>query len=393
MKALRWYGKEDVRVENAPDPVIEDPKDVIVRVTATAICGSDLHLYGAKVPELKEGDILGHEFMGIVEETGAQVRRLKKGDRVVVPFTISCGHCHFCNQQKYSLCDTTNPNEEKARKMMGHATAGMFGYTHLTGGFSGGQAEYVRVPHADVGPLKVPDNLPDDKVLFLSDIFPTGYMAAENAGIRPGDTVAVWGCGPVGQFVIKSAWMLGAGRVIAIDHVPERLRLAENYGKAETIDSFDPKEVYDRLMEMTNGLGPEACVDAVGMEAHGNSMAAEMVDSVKSALRIDSQLQHPYVLQQIIKCCQKGGNLSIPGVYTGYLDMIPMGAAMNKGLTWKMGQTHMQKYMQTLLDKIIAEEIDLSAIITHRLPLAEAAEGYRIFQEKKDGCIKVVMTP
>lgn len=393
MKALRWYGKEDVRVEQVDDPLIEDPKDAIIQVTATAICGSDLHLYGAKVPTLEEGDILGHEFMGVVVETGSEVRRFKKGDRVVVPFTIACGHCHFCERDLYSLCDTTNPNEEMAAKELGHATAGMFGYGHITGGFSGGQAEYVRVPHADVGLLKIDNDLPDEKLLFLSDIFPTGYMAAVNAEIKQGDTVAIWGCGPVGQFAIQSAWMLGAGRVIAIDSVKERLQLAETYGKAETIDSFDPDEIYETLMELTDGLGPAACIDAVGMEAHGSSMMANAVDAVKSVTRMDKKLNHPYVLQQIIKCCKKGGNLSIPGVYAGFLDAIPFGAAMNKALTWKMGQTHMQYYMPPLLALIEEGKIDTSAIITHRLKLDDAPHGYDIFQEKKDGCIKVVMTP
>lgn len=391
MKALCWHGKEDVRVDTVKDPVIQEPGDVIVRVTATAICGSDLHLYGAMVPSLKKGDILGHEFMGEVVETGGQVTRLKKGDKVVVPFTISCGHCYFCKKQLYSLCDTTNPKKELAIKSMGHATCGMFGYAHMTGGFSGGQAEYVRVPHADVGPIKVPDGLPDDKVLFLSDIFPTGYMAAENANIEPGDTVAVWGCGPVGQFAIRSAWMLGAGRVIAIDAVPERLSLAETYGRAETINSFDPDEIYEKLMEMTGGRGPDSCIDAVGAEAHGHGMADAVIDKGKDIAHI--KMPHPYVLQQIIKCCRKGGSLSIPGVYIGFVNMIPFGAAMNKGLTFKMGQTHMQKYLRPLMDRVIAGEIDLSGIITHRMKLDEAPDAYALFQQKKDGCVKVFLNP
>ncbi|MCB9788544.1 MAG: glutathione-dependent formaldehyde dehydrogenase [Deltaproteobacteria bacterium] len=393
MKALCWYGKEDVRVETVPDPEIEDDGDVIIQVTATAICGSDLHLYGAKVPTLERGDILGHEFMGVVVETGSGVTRLKKGDRVVVPFTIACGRCHFCERDLYSLCDTTNPNEAMAREQMGHATAGMFGYGHITGGFSGGQAELVRVPHADVGPLKVPEGLPDDKVLFLSDIFPTGWMAAENAGVSDGGTVAVWGCGPVGLFAIQSAWMLGAGRVIAIDHEPERLALARTWGKAEVIDSFDADKVYETLMEMTEGFGPAACIDAVGMEAHGSGLVDATVDAVKGLTRADKMLNRPHVLQQLIKCCKKGGTLSIPGVYVGYLDAVPFGAAMNKGLTWKMGQTHMQHYMKPLLERVQGGEIDLSTIITHRLPLDRAPEGYATFQAKKDGCIKVVLSP
>lgn len=393
MKALCWHGKEDVRVDHVPDPQIMADDDIILKVTATAICGSDLHLYGAKIPTLEEGDILGHEFMGIVEEVGAGVTDLKKGDRVVIPFTIACGSCFFCNRDLFSLCDTTNPNEDQARELIGHSTAGMFGYGHLTGGFPGGQAEYVRVPKANVGPVKVPAGLADDKLLFLSDIYPTGYMAAVNANIEAGDTVAVWGCGPVGQFAIQSAWMLGAGRVIAIDHVPERLAMARTYGKAETLDTFDPVEVYASLMEMTSGRGPDSCIDAVGMEAHGSGVLDDMADATKSALRIDKQLNSPYILQQMIKCCRKGGHLSVPGVYSGYVSAMPMGAFMNKGLTMKSGQTHMQYYMKPLLEKIIEGEIDTSAIITHKISLDEAPHGYDIFQEKKDGCIKVVMTP
>ncbi|MCH2548101.1 MAG: glutathione-dependent formaldehyde dehydrogenase [Alphaproteobacteria bacterium] len=390
MKALRLHGKEDVRVDNVPDPKIEDPKDAIIRVTATAICGSDLHLYGALVPSLKEGDILGHEFMGEVVEVGSEVTRLKKGDKVVVPFTISCGHCFFCEREMYSLCDNTNPEAALAEKAMGHATCGMFGYAHITGGYSGGQAELVRVPHADFGPIKVPVGLADDKVLFLSDIFPTGWMAAENANIQPGDTVAVWGCGPVGQFSIKSAWMQGAGRVIAIDTVPERLKMAETYGGAETINSFDPDEVYEKLMEMT-GHGPDSCIDAVGAEAHGHGVANSIIDTAKDIAHV--KLPRPYVLQQIITCCRKGGHLSIPGVYVGMVNMIPFGGLMNKALTVKTGQTHMQKYLQPLMDRIVNGEIDISEIITHRLPLEKAPHAYKIFQQKKDGCIKVFLTP
>lgn len=390
MKALRWHGKEDVRVDNVPDPKIEHPKDAIIRVTATAICGSDLHLYGALVPTLKEGDILGHEFMGEVVEVGAEVLNLQKGDRVVVPFTISCGDCFFCQRGLYSLCDTTNPEAELAIKSMGHATCGMYGYAHMTGGFAGGQAELVRVPHADFGPIKVPHGLADDKVLFLSDIFPTGWMAAENAQILPGDTVAVWGCGPVGQFAIKSAWMQGAGRVIAIDNVPERLAMAETYGGAETIASFNPDEVYERLTEMTRH-GPDSCIDAVGAEAHGHGMVDAVIDKAKDVAHV--KLPHPYVLQQIIKCCRKGGHLSIPGVYIGMVNMVPMGAVMNKALTIRTGQTHVQRYLQPLMERIVKGEIDVSRIITHRLPLEDAPKAYAMFQQKKDGCIKVFLTP
>jgi Threonine dehydrogenase and related Zn-dependent dehydrogenases len=391
MRALCWHGKEDVSVDTIDDPTIEDPRDAIVRVTATAICGSDLHIYGGMVPTMENGDVLGHEFMGEVVAVGNAVKGLAIGDRVVVPFTISCGSCFFCQRQEYSLCDTTNPGKEKAIAMMGHATSGMFGYSHMTGGFKGGQAEYVRVPHADIGPIKIPAGLPDDKVLFLSDIFPTGYMAAENADIEPGDTVAVWGCGPVGQFCIQSAWMLGAGRVIAIDNVGERLGLAGSWGKAETIASFDPDEIYERLMEMTNGRGPDSCIDAVGAEAHGHGVGDAIADKAKSLTRLP--LPHPHVLQQIARCCRKGGTLSVPGVYLGYANMFPIGGIMNKALTLKTGQTHMQRYLAPLLDRVLAGEIDLSRVITHRLPLSEAPRAYRMFQEKKDGCIKVVMTP
>lgn len=391
MKALCWHGKNDVRVDTVPDPAILEANDIIVKVTATAICGSDLHILGGLVPSMKKGDVLGHEFMGEVVELGRDITKFKKGDKVVVPFTISCGYCHFCERDLFSLCDNTNPDEEEARKIMGHASAGMFGYSHLTGGYAGGQAEYVRVPYANVGPIRVPDGLPDDKVLFLSDIFPTGYMAAENANIQPGDTVAVWGCGPVGLFTIKSAWMLGAGRVIAIDHVPERLEMAETYGRAETINSFDEHEIYEMLMAMTDGLGPESCIDAVGCEAHGTGAIDTVIDTIKDALPL--KLPRPYVLQQVMKCCKKGGTISIPGVYLGFANMIPVGTIMNKALTIKTGQTHMQHYLQPLMEKVTAGDIDLSAIITHRMKLDEAPRAYELFRDKKDGCIKVVMTP
>jgi threonine dehydrogenase-like Zn-dependent dehydrogenase len=340
---------------------------------------------------MEDGDILGHEFMGEVVAKGSAVRSLEIGDRVVVPFTISCGTCFFCERTEYSLCDTTNRGADLAIPLMGHATAGMFGYSHMTGGFSGGQAEFVRVPHADVGPIKIPAGIPDDKVLFLSDIFPTGWMAAENANIKPGDTVAVWGCGPVGLFTIQSAWMLGAGRVIAIDNVPERLALAEGYGKAEVIRSFEHSEVYERLMQMTDGRGPDSCIDAVGAEAHGHSMIDTIIDKAKDVAHLP--LPHPYVLQQIAKCCRKGGSLSIPGVYLGFINMFPIGTIINKALTLKTGQTHVQRYLEPLLDRVVEGQIDLSRIITHRLPLSDAPKAYDIFQEKKDGCIKVVLTP
>lgn len=391
MKALCWHGKDDVRIDNVADPEIEDPGDVIVKVTATAICGSDLHLLSGMVPTMKEGDVLGHEFMGEIVETGRDVTTLAKGDRVVVPFTISCGHCHFCNNELFSLCDNSNPNADQAREMLGHTISGLFGYSHMLGGFSGGQAEYVRVPYADVGPVRVPESLRDEEVLFLSDIFPTGYMAAENADIEEGDTVAVWGCGPVGQFTIQSAWMLGAGRVIAIDSVPERLDMAETFGNAEVIRTTNPEEVYSRLQDMTYGYGPEACIDAVGAEAHGGGTLNKIKDSAQRAVSMDTS--HPYVLQQIIQNCKKGGNVSVPGVYLGKVNGIPFGAAMNKALSFKMGQTHMQRYMRPLLKEIENGTIDPSFIITHRLALDDAPEAYEKFRDKEDGCIKVIMKP
>jgi threonine dehydrogenase-like Zn-dependent dehydrogenase len=312
------------------------------------------------------------------------------GDRVVVPFTISCGACFFCKKTLFSLCDTSNPNAEMARKVMGQSPAALFGYSHMLGGFAGGQAEYLRVPFANVGPLKIPEGLPDEKVLFLSDIFPTGYMGAENADIEPGDTVAVWGCGPVAQFAIQSAWMLGAGRVIAIDRVPERLRMAEEHGKAETIN-FEQDKVYDRLMEMTKGRGPDRCIDAVGTESHATASIDAVYDKVKSAVMLETD--RPHVLREAIMCCRKGGTISVPGVYIGVLDKIPFGAAMNKGLTFKMGQTHMQRYMEPLLKKIEDGTIDPSFVITHKVSLDDAPRMYKTFRDKEDGCIKVVLKP
>ncbi len=389
MKALCWHGKSDVRVDSVPDPKIQDARDAIIRITTTAICGSDLHLFDGFMPTMKQGDILGHEPMGEVVEVGSAVTNLQRGDRVVVPFTISCGSCFFCKKTLFSLCDTSNPNAEIARKMMGHSPAGLFGFSHMLGGFPGGQAEYLRVPFADVGPIKIPSELPDEKVIFLSDIFPTGYMAAENAQIEPGDTVAVWGCGPVAQFAIRSAWMLGAGRVIAIDRVAERLTMAEK-GKAETIN-FDKEDVYDRLMEMTKGRGPDSCIDAVGAEAHAGGSVDAMLDAAKTALHLGTD--RPHVLREAIRCCRKGGTLSVPGAYVGVVDKLPFGAAMNKGLTMKMGQTHVQRYLPLLLGKIESGEIDPSFVITHRLKLNDAPKAYETFRDKKDGCIKVVLQP
>src|SRR5436305_2587456 len=390
MKALCWNGKNDVRVETVPDPQILNPRDAIVRITSTAICGSDLHLFDGYIPTMKKGDILGHEFMGEVVDVGRGVGNLKVGDRVVVPFTICCGHCSFCKQELWSLCDNSNPNAWMAEKMYGFSAAGLFGYSHMMGGYAGGQAEYARVPYADVGPLKVPEGLPDEQALFLSDIFPTGYMAAENCNIQPGDTVAVWGCGPVGQFAIQSAWVLGAERVMAIDRVPERLLVAESWGRAEVIDYEQVDSVVDTLREMTGGRGPDACIDAVGMEAHGHSIDA-LYDRAKQAVKLETD--RPHVLRQAFQACRKGGTVSIPGVYGGVIDKVPLGAAFNKGLTLKMGQTHVPRYMRPPLERVIAGEIDPSRVITHRLPLDAAADGYHIFRDKEDDCIKIVLKP
>jgi len=389
MKALVWHNTHDVRVERVPDPTILSPRDAIVRITATAICGSDLHLYDGYIPTLKAGDILGHEFMGEVVEVGKEVANLRKGDRVVVPFTIACGHCYYCEQQLWSACDNSNPNAWMAEKVYGFSAAGLFGYSHMYGGYAGGQAEYARVPFADTGPIKVPDALPDDQVLFLSDIFPTGYMAAENCGIKPGDVVAIWGCGPVGQFAIKSAFMLGAERVIAIDRFPERLAMARDKGGAEIIN-YEEADVIDTLKEMTGGRGPDACIDAVGMEAHGTRIDA-IEDKAKQLVRLGTD--RPNVLREAIQACRKGGTVSVPGVYGGFLDKFPFGAAFAKGLTFKMGQTHVQRYLRPLLDRVEQGEIDPSFVITHRMPLDDAPHGYKIFKEKGDQCIKVVLTP
>ena len=389
MRALTWHGEEDVRVEEVPDPEIVNPNDAIIEVTATAICGSDLHLYDGHVPTMREGDVLGHEPMGEVVEVGSSVETLEVGDRVVVPFTISCGSCWFCEEDLYSLCDNSNPNAEIARKVMGQSPAGLFGYSHMMGGYAGGQAEYLRVPYADVGPVTVDSDLPDEQVLFLSDVFPTGYMAAENAEIEEGDTVAVWGCGPVGQFAIQSAWMLGAGRVVAIDRVPERLQMAREHGDAETID-FEEEDVYDRLMAMTGGRGPDRCIDAVGTEAHGTGLTG-FADKVKQEMKLEAD--RPHVLRQAIRCCRKGGTLSVPGVYLGHVDNFPAGPMMNKALTVKTGQTHVQRYLDPLLEQIESGEIDPSFIITHEAPLERGPELYQTFRDKEDGCIKAVLTP
>ena len=390
MKAVCWMGKEKLQVHDVPDPKILNPRDAIVRITTTCICGSDLHLYDGFVPTLEQGDILGHEFMGEVVEVGPMVDqdKLKVGDRVVVPFTIACGACRSCKDELWSCCDNSNPNAWLAEKMMGYSPSGLFGYTHMMGGYAGGQAQYARVPFADVGPIKIPASLPDEKVVFLSDIFPTGYMGAVNCDIRPGDTVALWGCGPVGQFAIRSCFMLGAGRVIAIDRLPERLEMAKAAG-AETLN-FDEVDVIDALHELTGNQGPDACMDAVGMEAHGHGVLFA-IDRTKQMTRL--QMDRPIVLRQAIMACKKGGTVSVPGVYAGFIDKVPMGAFMNKGLTMKTGQTHMMRYMQPLLEKIQAGEIDPSFVISHTLPLDRAPEAYRMFREKSDACTKVVLKP
>lgn len=390
MRALVWHGKEDVRVDSVPDPKIFDPNDVIVEITSTAICGSDLHLYDGYQPTMEEGDILGHEPMGVVVETGKGVTKLKKGDRVVIPFVLACGQCFFCQKHLFSSCDTSNPNAAMAAKVMGQSPAGLLGFSHMLGGFPGGQAQFLRVPYADVGPVKIPEGMSDEQVLFLSDIFPTGYMAAENCGIEPGDTVAVWGGGPVGQFAIQSAWMMGAGRVIAIDRVPERLAMAAKFGRAETIN-FSKEKVYDRLMEMTSGRGPDRCIDAVGCEAHSTGSLDAVWDAGKAVIGLATDRAH--VIREAIMCCRKNGTISVPGVYVGFIDKFPFGAAMNKGITFRTGQTHVQHYTQPLLEMIARGDIDPSFVITHRLSLEDAPAAYKTFRDKKDGCIKVVLTP
>jgi len=389
MKALCWNAKHDVRVETVPDPTILNPRDAIIKITTTAICGSDLHLYDGVIQSLRAGDILGHEFMGEVVEVGREVQNLKIGDRVVVPFTIACGNCFFCRRDLWSLCDNSNPNAELLENVYGYSGSGLYGYTHLFGGYAGGQAEYARVPYADVGPIKIPDGLTDEQVLFLSDVFPTGYQAAEQCGIQPGDVVAIWGCGPVGQFAIQSAYLLGAERVIAIDNVPERLRMAQMQSKAETLN-FEDVNVLEQIKAMTGGRGPDACIDAVGMEAHGTDIGM-LYDWAKMGLRMATD--RPNVLRQAIQACRKGGTVSIPGVYGGFLDKIPFGAAFAKGLTFRMGQTHMHKYLRPLLDHVERGDIDPTFIITHRLPLDDAPRGYEIFKNKQDNCIKIVLNP
>jgi threonine dehydrogenase-like Zn-dependent dehydrogenase len=390
MKAVCWIGRNKVQVEEVPDPKILNPRDAIVRISSTAICGSDLHLYNGYIPGMKTGDVVGHEFMGDVVEVGRGVNNLKVGDRVVVPFPISCGNCFFCQKGLYSLCENSNPNASVAEKLWGHSPAGIFGYSHTLGGYAGGQAEYARVPYADVGPLKVPEALTDEQVLFLSDVFPTGYMAAEACDIQPGDTIAVWGCGPVGLFAIKSAFLLGAERVIAIDRFEKRLAMARDQGGAETINYEEAESVHEALKEMTGGRGPDACIDAVGMEAHATGLVGAF-DRTTQALRL--QTDRSQALREAILACRNGGTVSVPGVYGGFVDKFPIGAIMNRSLTIKTGQTHVQRYMRPLLERIQNGEIDPSFVVTHRMPLDEAPHGYEIFKHKQDECVKVVLKP
>jgi len=388
MKALCWHGKNHVSVDNVADPKIINDRDIVIKITSTAICGSDLHLYNGFIPTMEDGDILGHEFMGEVIEKGKGVSNLAIGDRVVIPFTIACGNCLHCRKDHFSLCDNSNPNAQLPEKLYGATPSALFGYSHMYGGYAGGQAEYARVPYGDVGPYKVPEGLTDEQVLFLTDIFPTGYMAAENCNIQQGDTVAIWGCGPVGLFAIKSAFLLGAERVIAIDHVPERLKLAQDAG-AEIWD-YTKGGTLEFLKDTTGGEGPNSCIDAVGLEAHGLSID-NIYDKAKQLARLGSD--RPHVLREAIMACGKGGHISTPGVYGGLIDKVPFGAAFAKGLTFKMGQTHVHKYLPALMDHIVAGRIDPTFLISHTLPLEQAAHGYEIFKEKKDNCTKVVLKP
>jgi threonine dehydrogenase-like Zn-dependent dehydrogenase len=389
MKATCWEGKRTVRVEEVPDPKILNSQDAIIRITSTAICGSDLHLYNGFIPTMERGDILGHEFMGEVVETGPGVKRLKTGDRVVVPFPIACGRCAMCRQDLFSVCENSNPNAWMAEKLWGHSPAGVYGYSHLLGGFAGGQAQYARVPFADVGPLKVPDGLPDEQVLFLSDIFPTGYMGADMCDIQPGDVIAVWGAGPVGLFAMASAYLLGAERVIAIDRFPYRLQMARDRARAWETINYEEESVLERLNELTGGRGPDACIDAVGMEAHGHA-AIYAYDRTKQALMLETD--RPIALREAVMACRNGGTVSVIGVYGGFIDKFPMGSLMNRSLTIRTGQCHVQRYMRPLLERIQRGEIDPSFVITHRLRLEDAPLGYDMFLHKRDNCEKVVLS-
>jgi threonine dehydrogenase-like Zn-dependent dehydrogenase len=388
MLATTWAGRNSVKVQEVPEPRILADTDAIVRITSTAICGSDLHLYDGYVPTMMKGDILGHEFMGEVVETGRNVHGLSVGDRVVVPFPISCGACRSCQDGLFAACENSNPNAAMAAKLWGHSPAGIFGYSHLTGGYPGGQAEYARVPYADVGPLKVPDGIPDERVLFLSDIFPTGYMGAEMCDIKPGQVVAVWGAGPVGQMAIASARMLGAERIVAIDRFDERLAMAKEHAGATDVIHYEREDVLDTLRDLTGGRGPDACIDAVGMEAHSPRIDYAY-DRAKQAVRMETD--RPLALREAIMACRNGGIVSVIGVYGGIVDSFPIGAVMNRGLTIRSGQCHVQRYMRPLLERIERGDIDPSFIVTHRLPLAEAPRGYELFKHKQDGCVKVVL--
>ena len=391
MKAVCWMGKESMEVQTVPDPSIINPKDAIIRITRTAICGSDLHLYGGFIPSMESGDILGHEFMGIVEEVGSEVKKLKRGDRVVVPFTIACGSCFFCASDLWSVCDNTNPNAQVAETMYGYSGSGLFGFSHLYGGYAGGQAQYARIPFADVGPIKIESDIPDEKVLFLSDIFPTGYQAAVNANIKPGDTVAVWGCGPVRLFAIASAYMPGAAKVIEMGRFTERLRLAEGYCGATIMDYTDEGlSIQEALRDITGGMGPDSCIDAVGMEAHAATTAG-LYDSVKQTLMLETD--RPIVLREAIQAVRKGGTISIPGVYGGVLDKVNFGAAFGKGVHMNMGQTHMQAHLAPLLERIEAGQIDPSFMISHRIGIEQAPEMYGKWQKKEDQVTKIVIDP
>lgn len=390
MKAVCWMGKSDVQTLDVPDPRIINPHDAVIKITRTAICGSDLHLFDGFIPTMQAGDILGHEFMGIVEETGRECTNLKRGDRVVIPFTIACGKCLFCKKQLWSACDNTNPNAHLMEAMYGYSGSGLFGYSHMMGGYAGGQAQYARVPFANVGALKIESDLPDEKVLFLSDIFPTGYMAAENADIEPGDTVAVWGCGPVGQFAIASAFMLGAARVIAVDRFPERLEMARKLGAICVDYTQDDVSVLTAMKDLTGGIGPDCAIDAVGLESHFNDLQG-VYDAVKTAVFLETD--RPGVLRQAMMAVRKGGTLSIPGVYGGLLDKVPFGAAFGKGIQMKMGQTHMHKYMKPLLERIEKGQIDPSFLISHRITLDEAPKMYEVWRDKKDKVTKIVIDP
>ena len=389
MKANCWMGKGSVQVQEVPDPKILNSRDAIIKITSSAICGSDLHLFDGYIPTMEKGDVLGHEFMGEVVELGSRVRNLKVGDRVVVPFPIACGNCWSCQRGLYSLCENSNPHAGIAEKLMGHAPAGIFGYSHMLGGYAGGQAQYARVPFADVGPIKIPDGIPDEQVLFLSDVFPTGYMAAENCEIQPGDVIAVWGAGPVGQFAIKSAYLLGAETVIAIDRFDYRLRMAREQGGAKTIN-YEQADVLDTLKEMSGGRGPDACIDAVGLEAHGPGLVGAY-DRAKQAARLETD--RPIAQRQAIRACRNGGTLSVAGAYAGFIDKVPFGSVMNRSITIRTGQTHVQRYMRPLLERVQKGEIDPSFVITHRLSLDDAPRGYEMFRDKLDDCVKVVLKP